>query len=1107
MSTAQQPRSADPQVLHPLDRLRGTIRRYVVIEGVLSAALFLSLWFALAMLFDFVLFKATGWDWALDGAKGFRATALIVAALLFAAVLYFRIARRLSTEFSYPALALVLERKFPKLLGDRLITAVELADVKRMAQFGYSADMINATVAEARERVAKVPVNEVFNWRRLWVIGALAILVPVLTVVVGFASYAIATKSANPGRFTWKFLHTAGVLAERDLFLQNTPWPRRAHIELVGFPESGEMTVGRDSPEPPKIRARAFQWVRADSAAPTGWRPLMWDDVGELVGRDVPPLAGRYVDDLERLLSDTDDAPSAELTAARNKLMAELGSGNFGVAQEAFKALAARAAEASAGRTVRKLEFPETVTYKFSGRNTSGSGELALQEGTFVGVVADRNGKTPQETVAFAVRAEDFATPPKRIRPIPPPSLKRLYREQWEPAYLHHAPPVPEPKKADDPKKPDEPIGYAALKGKFQRMAPISMTPTGERTVFAVPAGTKLIVAGEAFAADDGTIADSDAIVRAEAIPVSGKFPGMKLDAEGRPTQARVPLTVDESGSKWSVTFDEAFRVTEKVEFKVEWANKYNVTTTRAFVVQATEDAPPTVEVAVDVIRRVGNAYMVTPKARIPFDPASFVKDDRGLQKLLFTFEYSAEDSEVVKALRAKSLLRAFDVPLPGTGVAPLVSVRHMENMRAIEGAEGRRKGEADIAHFLELQNALQRELNAPFKTALTKPKVDDPAADPTKRGVLKLAFDNPNRDYFDLKQLHDAGLLKIAANSNEDVQTIYRFDLWVTATDTNVDRDGGPNVVRNTEPIRLRIVSESDLLAEISKEEEALVLKLDDALAKLAAAKSKYKFVSSANGYRDEVPEQVDSVKVRSQDALQDVEKSRDLVQGVARELRRLVRECEVNRLNDAALRKAIEHADLVDSVLAENPATVNYPKAQTKLLDVQNVLNVGRWAPLVAVSTAEDELFKLEARVKTIRELFGEAIRPDKLRRDLRALVDKQKRLSAEVDAYRRKLEGELSKETPTIGAVGALALNKGETRKVSQTIQWNKYPKDDVVVKVTASDPSIVVPAELKLDFEKNQFRFEYEVKAGAKEGTFKITVTPAVGDAVEFPVVVK
>src|SRR4051812_33927479 len=106
-------RARDPQVYHPLDRLRGTIRRYVVIEGVLSACLFLALWFTLGLIFDFGLFKVSGWDWALDGAKAIRVLALVTALGLFAALLVFRIVRRLTKEFSYAALALVLERKFP----------------------------------------------------------------------------------------------------------------------------------------------------------------------------------------------------------------------------------------------------------------------------------------------------------------------------------------------------------------------------------------------------------------------------------------------------------------------------------------------------------------------------------------------------------------------------------------------------------------------------------------------------------------------------------------------------------------------------------------------------------------------------------------------------------------------------------------------------------------------------------------------------------------------------------------------------------------------------------------------------------------------------------
>ena len=66
-------RDLAPEVLHPLDQLRGTIRRYVVIEGLLSAAIFVGLWFVLGLLLDFGVFKVATWDWVLDAPWWFRA--------------------------------------------------------------------------------------------------------------------------------------------------------------------------------------------------------------------------------------------------------------------------------------------------------------------------------------------------------------------------------------------------------------------------------------------------------------------------------------------------------------------------------------------------------------------------------------------------------------------------------------------------------------------------------------------------------------------------------------------------------------------------------------------------------------------------------------------------------------------------------------------------------------------------------------------------------------------------------------------------------------------------------------------------------------------------
>ncbi len=272
------PTAIDPRVSHPLDQLRGIIRRYVVIEGLLLAVLFLAGWFTLALLLDFGLFRTTVWDWVLDAPRALRVIALVVALGFFAALITKRIVRRLTKELSYPSLALVLERRFPRQLGDRLITAVELADVSLAAQNGYSIEMVKQTIAEAKSRVAEVPVREVFNWKRLWRLGFCACALLMGILIVGYAAFAISTKSTSPYRYAWRFAHVSGTLLERDLLLQNTPWPRQAHLVLLGFPESEPLRIGKDGGAP-SVRVRSYRYLIADSNERLGWRPLQWNDL------------------------------------------------------------------------------------------------------------------------------------------------------------------------------------------------------------------------------------------------------------------------------------------------------------------------------------------------------------------------------------------------------------------------------------------------------------------------------------------------------------------------------------------------------------------------------------------------------------------------------------------------------------------------------------------------------------------------------------------------------------------------------------------------------------------------------------------------------------
>src|SRR5262249_21390867 len=160
------------RVRHPLHALRGRIRRYVTFEGTAAAVLYLALAFWIGVGLDYGLFALLGFDWVkeLDHAAGENASFWLRAVLLMGvlggllAVVAFRVGRRRFVAFSDPALALLRDRRSPRELGARLITAVEMADPELSKKYGFSQEMLDQTIKQAAERVEKLPVGFVFNW-------------------------------------------------------------------------------------------------------------------------------------------------------------------------------------------------------------------------------------------------------------------------------------------------------------------------------------------------------------------------------------------------------------------------------------------------------------------------------------------------------------------------------------------------------------------------------------------------------------------------------------------------------------------------------------------------------------------------------------------------------------------------------------------------------------------------------------------------------------------------------------------------------------------------------------------------------------------------------
>src|SRR6266851_6209183 len=126
-------------------------------------------WYLLLLVVPFLILYLAGWGLiGLLAYNGLHIEVLIGLMVIgwMAVPAVGLILSRLFMRFGERSLALVLERRFPKLLGDRLITAVELTR-PRARQYGYSPVMLQMTINDAAERVHKLPLGDVLNWTRL----------------------------------------------------------------------------------------------------------------------------------------------------------------------------------------------------------------------------------------------------------------------------------------------------------------------------------------------------------------------------------------------------------------------------------------------------------------------------------------------------------------------------------------------------------------------------------------------------------------------------------------------------------------------------------------------------------------------------------------------------------------------------------------------------------------------------------------------------------------------------------------------------------------------------------------------------------------------------
>ncbi|HZZ73386.1 MAG TPA: hypothetical protein VFE24_14120, partial [Pirellulales bacterium] len=206
-----------------LARVRTRIRRYIWLEGLALAILWLGVAFWVTL----------GFDWLFEPPPMVRAVVLGAVLIGFGYVLYRYLLRRAFVRFTDESMAVALERRFHH-FGDSLLTSVTLTE-QPTPDVHYNPEMLSHTRELAKEAAGRARPGQVFRWGPLGqrLLGA-AVLVGSIAAFAVFVPDAFAT---------W---------FGRSIELSETPWPRRTHLVVDGFDDAhpavkigkgGEFTV------------------------------------------------------------------------------------------------------------------------------------------------------------------------------------------------------------------------------------------------------------------------------------------------------------------------------------------------------------------------------------------------------------------------------------------------------------------------------------------------------------------------------------------------------------------------------------------------------------------------------------------------------------------------------------------------------------------------------------------------------------------------------------------------------------------------------------------------------------------------------------------------
>lgn len=219
----------DPRLTTLLESLRSRIRRYVVWDSVLAIAAVILSAFWIGLVLDY----GPVWLGGTEMPRLARWMLLLVVATAIVAIVYKMLIGRLGRPLPDDSLALLVERHH-KELGGRLVTAVQLNTPGRDGD-SHSPKLLEEVHEQAAAAIQQVDPNRIFRWepllRKAMIVGPLLFL-SLLLLIFSPSAFARA--------------------ASRLTLLSDEPWPRRAHLEMIGI-ELPIVTASDEEAESPEL--------------------------------------------------------------------------------------------------------------------------------------------------------------------------------------------------------------------------------------------------------------------------------------------------------------------------------------------------------------------------------------------------------------------------------------------------------------------------------------------------------------------------------------------------------------------------------------------------------------------------------------------------------------------------------------------------------------------------------------------------------------------------------------------------------------------------------------------------------------------------------------